>query len=98
VGIADGTPSGHATLEHLLGQLAPCDLVIIEGFKSEGTIPRIEVRRFSVKDPPIHPDDPNVIAVAADHAMECALPVLDLNDPDKIATFIMQRLSLPAPR
>jgi molybdopterin-guanine dinucleotide biosynthesis adapter protein len=92
------TPSGHATLEHLLWQLAPCDLVIIEGFKSEGTIPRIEVRRSCVEDPPIHPDDPNVIAVAADHAMDCGLPVLDLNDPDKIATFIMQRLSLPAPR
>lgn len=92
------TPTGHATLEDLLEELAPCDLVIIEGFKSEGRIPRIEVRRSSVTDPPIHPHDPNVIAVAADCALECTLPVLDLNDPDKIAAFIIERLSLPAPR
>jgi molybdopterin-guanine dinucleotide biosynthesis protein B len=92
------TPSGHATLEDLLAQLAPCDLVIVEGFKSEGRIPRIEVRRASVGDPPIYPHDPNVIAVAADFALECPLPVLDLNDADRIAAFITRRLSLAAPR
>jgi molybdopterin-guanine dinucleotide biosynthesis protein B len=92
------TPAGHAALEDLLAQLAPCDLVIVEGFKSEGRIPRIEVRRSSVTDPPIYPHDPNVIAVAADGPIDCPLPVLDLNDPDKIAAFITQRLSLVAPR
>jgi molybdopterin-guanine dinucleotide biosynthesis protein B len=92
------TPRGHASLDHLLAQLAPCDLVIVEGFKSEGQIPRIEVRRATVEDPPIYPSDPNVIAVAADFALECPLPVLDLNDPDRIAAFITQRLSLAAPR
>jgi molybdopterin-guanine dinucleotide biosynthesis protein B len=90
------TPRGHATLEQLLAQLAPCDLVIVEGFKSEGTIPRIEVRRSTVTDPPIHPHDPNVVAIAADFALESPLPVLDLNDPDKIAAFITQRLDLAA--
>jgi hypothetical protein len=51
-----------------------------------------------VGDPPIYPHDPNVIAVAADFALECPLPVLDLNDADRIAAFITQRLSLAAPR
>ena len=67
------TPRGHATLEDLLAQLAPCDLVIVEGFKSEGRIPRIEVRRATVGDPPLHPHDPNVIAVAADFASRLSL-------------------------
>src|SRR5512135_190230 len=58
------TPDGHTGLEELLAQLAPCDLVIVEGFKSEGRIPRIEVRRAIVQDPPLYPYDPNVIAVA----------------------------------
>ena len=75
--------------------------MIVEGFKSEGRIPRIEVRRSIVTDPPIHPQDPNVIAVATDFALDCPLPVLDLNDADKIVEFIMQRLArwprLPAP-
>ncbi|MGB2817020.1 MAG: molybdopterin-guanine dinucleotide biosynthesis protein B [Burkholderiaceae bacterium] len=91
------TPQGHASLDDLLAQLASCDLVIVEGFKSEGRIPRIEVRRASVEDEPLYPHDPNVIAVAADFALDCPLPVLDLNDADKIVAFIMRRLALPEP-
>jgi len=90
------TPQRVATLDELLAQLQPCDLAIIEGFKSEGRVPRIEVRRTINTEPPIYPHDDNVIALAADHAIDAALPVLDLNDPDRIAAFIMQRLQLTA--
>jgi molybdopterin-guanine dinucleotide biosynthesis adapter protein len=31
-------------LDQLLAELAPCDLVLVEGFRREGAIPRIEVR------------------------------------------------------
>jgi molybdopterin-guanine dinucleotide biosynthesis protein B len=89
------TPRRPASLEELLRQLAPCDLVIVEGFKSEGRIPRIEVRRRGHTEPPLFPGDPNVIAVAADHALDAALPILDLNDAATIARFIAQRLDLP---
>ncbi len=92
------TPQRAATLDELLAQLAPCDLVIVEGFKSEGNIARIEVRRSSNSEAPIFPQDSNVVALASDYAIGTALPVLDLNDPDKIAAFIMQLLQLPAPR
>jgi len=85
---------GPAPLEALMAQLAPCDLVLVEGFKSEGRFPRIEVRRASSTEPPIFPRDANVIAVAADHALDAALPVLDLNDAAKIAAFIVDRLQL----
>jgi molybdopterin-guanine dinucleotide biosynthesis adapter protein len=88
------TPSRHASLEELLAQLSACDLVIIEGFKSEGHIPRIEVRRTSNGEPPLFPHDPNVIAVAADHALDTRLPLLDLNDAAKIADFIATHLQL----
>ncbi len=88
------TPQRAATLDELLAQLAPCDLVIVEGFKSEGQIPRIEVRRTTNTEPPIFPHDPNVIAVAADHAVDTALPLLDLNDPASIAAFVVERLGL----
>ena len=86
------TPQRAATLDELLALLAPCDLAIVEGFKSEGQIPRIEVRRSVNSEPPIFPHDPNVIAVAADHPVETNLPVLDLNDAAKIAAFITERL------
>ena len=86
--------SGPAPLEQLIGQLAPCDLVLVEGFKSEGRFPRIEVRRATSTEPAIFPHDANVIAVAADHDVDTALPVLDLNDAAKIAAFIADRLGL----
>jgi molybdopterin-guanine dinucleotide biosynthesis protein B len=85
---------GPAPLEALIAQLAPCDLVLVEGFKSEGRFPRIEVRRSTSTEPPIFPRDPNVIAVATDHAIDTALPVPDLNDAAKIAAFIVERLQL----
>jgi molybdopterin-guanine dinucleotide biosynthesis protein B len=88
------TPQAPATLDDLLAQLAPCDLVIIEGFKSEGRIPRIEVRRTANTEPPLFPHDPNVIAVAADHAVDTRLPVLDLNNAANIAAFVVDHLRL----
>jgi molybdopterin-guanine dinucleotide biosynthesis protein B len=88
------TPAQPAALADLLAQLQPCDLVIVEGFKSEGQIPRIEVRRSINTEPPIFPHDENVIAVAADHPVATRLPVLDLNDAAKIASFIAEYLEL----
>lgn len=85
---------GPVPLEQLIGQLAPCDLVLVEGFKSEGHFPRIEVRRSTNTEPAIFPHDPNVIAVAADHPVDTRLPVLDLNDAAKIASFIAEHLQL----
>jgi molybdopterin-guanine dinucleotide biosynthesis protein B len=85
---------GPASLESLIARLAPCDLVLVEGFKSEGHFPRIEVRRTTHAEPPIFPHEPNVIAVATDCAVETELPVLDLNDAAKIASFIVERLEL----
>jgi molybdopterin-guanine dinucleotide biosynthesis protein B len=92
------TPQAAASLEELIGRLDPCDLVIIEGFKSEGQIPRIEVRRSSNTEPPIFPNDPNVIAVASDTAVDTGLPVLDLNDAATIAQFVIDHLRLPVIR
>jgi molybdopterin-guanine dinucleotide biosynthesis protein B len=88
---------GPAPLDALLRQLAPCDLVLVEGFKSEGSFPRIEVRRTTNTELPIFPHDPNVVAIAADHEVDTgtrALPVLDLNNVTKIAAFVDSYLRL----
>jgi molybdopterin-guanine dinucleotide biosynthesis protein B len=83
-----------ATLDELLQELAPCDLVIVEGFKSEGHIPRIEVFRHGSAEPPIYIHDENVVAIATDEKLDARLPVLDLNAPAKIAQFIATHLDL----
>ncbi len=78
-------------LDALLGKLAGCDLVLVEGFKRAG-IPKIEVYRAAVGEPLLFPDDPNIIAIATDAAVDTTLPRLDINDPAGVADFIVARV------
>lgn len=80
------------TLDEVIARLSPADLVIVEGYKRE-PIPKIEVRRAeqSSKES-LAAGDPNVIAIAADHAVaETNLPVFALDDITGIADFIAKR-------
>lgn len=73
-----------------LSRLSPCDLVIVEGFK-KSPIPKIEIWRKANLKPLMHPDDPNIIAVASDEQLDTGkLPLLALNDPPAIAEFIVK--------
>ncbi len=80
-----------ATLDELLAQLSPCDLVLVEGFK-RAPIPKIEVHRAAVNAPLLFPDDPHIVAIATDAEVATTLPRLDLNDPRAVADFIADRL------
>jgi molybdopterin-guanine dinucleotide biosynthesis protein B len=80
-------------LQEQLRHLAPCDLVLIEGFKRE-PIPKLEVYRAEVGESMLFPHDPNVVAVAGTHKLETALPQFDLNDIAAIAKFILLRTDL----
>ena len=81
-------------LHQLLEKLAPCDLVLVEGFRSERSIPRIEIRGRHPDDPPAASDDPGLIALVCDDPVERPLPRFARNDVAAIATFILQRLGL----
>ena len=76
------------TLEAQLAILSPCDLVLIEGFKA-APVPKVEVFRPANGKPPLWPENPHVVAVATDAAIDTALPMLDVNDPAAIADFIL---------
>ena len=52
-------------LADLLLMLAPVDLVLIEGFKRDA-VAKIEVYREVGGQPPIHPQDPQVVALVTD--------------------------------
>ena len=75
--------------------LGPCDLVIVEGYKS-AAIPKIEARRrASTSQERLADGDPNVIAIAADHAVDGhGLPVFSLDDIAGIADFIAKSIGL----
>ena len=81
------------TLEDALARLAPCDLVLVEGYKRVA-IPQIEVRRLASRSQdPLADADADVIAIAADHPVTSTrLPVFGLDDVAGIADFIVKRL------
>jgi molybdopterin-guanine dinucleotide biosynthesis protein B len=81
------------TVEELIARLEPCDLVLVEGYKRD-PLPKIEVHRPSLENPPVWPTNPSVVAVATDGPIETPLPVLDLNDAAAIAAFIARYLEL----
>jgi molybdopterin-guanine dinucleotide biosynthesis protein B len=85
------------TFDEILGRIAPCDLVLIEGYKRE-PIPKIEARRLeSTNREPLAPTDPFIVAIAADHPVaEGFLPVFNLDDIQAIADFISGIVQLPA--
>ena len=72
-----------------LGRLSPCDIVLVEGYK-RAPIPKLEVWRQVLGKPLLHPQDPHIVAVAADPPgfVRTSLPELPLADPAIIATFI----------
>lgn len=80
-------------LEELLSRLAPCDLVLVEGFKQE-PVPKLEVHRPALGQPPLYPERSDILAVATDTALNTHLTQLPLNDPEAIATYIMGQLKL----
>ena len=81
------------TLDELLARLAPCDLVLIEGFKQE-PIPKLEVYRPENGKPPLFPERSDIVAVATDAEIATSLPRLALDDVAAIAGFVMTTLQL----
>jgi molybdopterin-guanine dinucleotide biosynthesis adapter protein len=68
------------------------DLILVEGFRAE-QFPKIELHRPSLNKPLLFPDDPDIIAIASDCALETpdCLVQLDLNQPEMIAAFILNQ-------
>lgn len=87
-------PSLQETLKFVNTDCA--DLILVEGFKHED-YPKIEAYRPSLNKPLLFPDDHSVIAIATDGELD--LPAgtrkvtqLDLNEPETISHFIMERI------
>ncbi|MGR3484189.1 MAG: molybdopterin-guanine dinucleotide biosynthesis protein B [Paracoccaceae bacterium] len=81
-----------ATLPELLARLDPCDLVLVEGFKT-APHPKVECWRAAMGHPLIAPGDPTIRAVAADAPPDALprpvpCPVLPLDDTAAIAALI----------
>ncbi len=80
-------------LNDLLRRLSPCDLVLVEGFKRDA-FPKLEVHRGEKGKPLLFPDDPNIVAIATDQALQTSVPQFALDDVVSIAGFILSHLNL----
>lgn len=77
-------------LPELVAKMSPVELVLVEGYKRDA-FPKLEVHRAANGKPLIHPDDPHVVAVAADIALpDAKVPVVDLDDVEAIADLLLK--------
>jgi molybdopterin-guanine dinucleotide biosynthesis protein B len=81
------------SFEEQVKRISPCDLLLVEGFKF-APIPKLEVWRAQTGEGLLHPNDPHIVAVASDVKVQTELPLLDLNDPDGVARFIVEKMAL----
>jgi molybdopterin-guanine dinucleotide biosynthesis protein B len=82
------------TVHQLLAELwEGVDWVLVEGFKSSNLL-KIEVWRAATGAQVRYPDDDFVVAIATDSPaalpVETLRPVLDLNDPDAVAQWLVE--------
>ena len=61
--------AGEPRLAELLAKMSRVDLVMVEGFKSEPHR-KIEVHRAANGKPTLFPEDPGIVGIAADAAVE----------------------------
>jgi molybdopterin-guanine dinucleotide biosynthesis adapter protein len=86
--VGDGA---EATLAQLLARLSPCNLVLVEGFKTEQH-PKLEVFRRAVGKTPLHPQDKRIVAIASDESFpDAGIPTVDINDIAAVAEVILSR-------
>lgn len=81
------------TLAEHVARLSPCDLILVEGFKRE-PIPKLEIHRPALGKPLLTLEDAHIIAVASDEPVNCDVPRFNLNNPELVASFIVEILGL----
>jgi molybdopterin-guanine dinucleotide biosynthesis protein B len=76
-------------LAQLLSRVSPCDLILVEGFKT-GRHAKLEVFRAATGTSPLYPDDPHIVAIASDRPLpDAKIPVIDLDDVEAIGNAVV---------
>jgi molybdopterin-guanine dinucleotide biosynthesis protein MobB len=99
--VHESAPAAAPTLDALLGRLAPCDLVLVEGYKDFAGHPRIEVYRGggtpqggAAPPEPLAAADPGIAALACPAGFgpprwPPGVTRLDLDDTAAIADYLL---------
>ncbi len=93
--ITELNPAQESGLDDQLKQIdqSELDLILVEGFRAE-KFPKIELHRTTLESTLLYPNDPDIIAIASDVALETPayLVQLDLNRPETIALYIQTHI------
>jgi molybdopterin-guanine dinucleotide biosynthesis protein B len=94
--------SREMSMTEAIDRLSPCDLALIEGYKT-AAIPKLEIWRADLGKPLLFPHDHHVLALATDSAdrlpaaIAGRLPVFELADFDAIATLVVEKAVVGPP-
>jgi molybdopterin-guanine dinucleotide biosynthesis adapter protein len=78
-------------LAELLAKLSDVDLILVEGFKRDRMVPKLEIHRTANGKPLLYPDDPSVAAIACDSALpDAGVPRVDLNDIEAVVDVLLK--------
>ena len=82
------------SLDEVLAKIAPCDLVIVEGYKRDAH-DKIEVRNLALDHPKLAGTDQTIVAIAASGPIAVApVPVFARDDIPALAQFIIAHMRL----
>ncbi len=86
-------------LNEIVRMLDPkhADLLLVEGYKHV-RFAKIELHRAALGKPYLYPDDDSIVALACDGdpPAEIRIPVLDINNIEVIANYILEEVYRPA--
>jgi molybdopterin-guanine dinucleotide biosynthesis protein B len=84
------------SFDAMLARLGPADLTLVEGYTG-ADLPRLEVVRAGSGRDTLYAHDARIVAIASDLTLDTHLPLFDLNDVPRIASFIAATVGgLPA--
>ena len=93
----ENTNNSELSLNDLINVLDPLDsdIILVEGFKAE-KFPKIELYREEIGKALLHTSDESIIAIATDSKIETSkdIEVLDINNPQEIADYIIKYLNI----
>lgn len=82
---------GEWNLPDLLTKLSAVDLVLVEGFKRDTLVPKLEIHRAANGKPLLFPEDSSIVAIACDSPVPGAkIPVIDLNNIEAVCDMLLK--------
>jgi molybdopterin-guanine dinucleotide biosynthesis protein MobB len=93
---AEHLPDNTDRYAALAPAFATCDWVVVEG-DIHAAAPRIEVWRADLGSPPLAAEDPSILAVVSDDALQLSVPILPRRDVGALVDWLLQRVPAPAP-